>query len=170
MEAYCGDLKYNRTDCWKTSLLRFFSQITHFWHVRGMIFHICNYQAIAAIGNPSNRSSIDCQLRLFIASNGKLWVQVPDGNCSTKSAQNCNCVACCRALYWACMGVISQYKPLIGYHAPRLVRHAVTALSKDICLIRTLPIVPATQRNVLNNLWNKDTSSIRTLHAVQGCQ
>ena len=33
-------------------------------------------------------------------------------------------------------------------------------------LIRTLPLVPATQRSVQSNLWSKDTPLIRTLHVT----
>ena len=94
IEAYCDDLEYHRRDCRKTSLLRFYLQKTRFWACpRHDLLHVTPKQQQLSTIRPIDRlhrlsaSVIHCYRCETVSA------RIADGNCSKKSAQNCNCAA-----------------------------------------------------------------------------
>ena len=89
----------------------------------------CPHGCYLSLGSLTVRSTTSTKNPVWYEIMG---ATIPNGNCS---AQNYNCVAFCCALYRGYIGVMSQYKPLIGLWW--LMR-----ITADIILISTPPLPP----------------------------
>ena len=132
MDAYYGDLEYHQTDYQKTFLLTFYSQKTRFWACpRHGLLHVTpkwEQQSTIRQTDRVHRSSASI-FHCYCCKT--MSTTIPDGICLRKPAQNCDCAAFCRGLYGSDI-TVQATNWLAHGQAPRLVRHALTALSSNL--------------------------------------